>query len=489
MKYRTKLYFALAGIALTSVASGMGLLYIDLKHLLFRAEESKAITVAATTAALIDVDLLKQIRTPQDENTPAYRALKEDLQKARDANRRTHIYIRFLYTIAPNPQDPKEIIYLVDAEENPQLVSHVGEVDTNAYVSGIIFHLHEYYSPGRFIKDQWGTWLSGFSPIYDSDGNYLATVGADISMAQVMSNLRWFSVIFIYGILGALMLSLIGAYFLSLKVTRSLNVLYSCVKEIGQGNLYCSTALESHDEFEDLGQEINKMTKGLREREFLKMNFARYVSKHVLEKILSSGTSTKLEGERRKITVLFSDIRQFTQLAEHLPPEQVVGILNEYFEVMLDVIFAHQGTLDKFIGDGIMVEFGAPLDDPLQEWNAVITAIEMQRELKKLGKRWEQEGKPVIGMGVGVNTGLAVVGSIGSERRLEYTAIGDTVNVAARLEQTTKVLKQHILISESTYEAVKGQFKFIDLGSMTLHGRDEPIHVYAIDPFSESSDN
>ncbi|KAG6559751.1 Adenylate cyclase 1 [Candidatus Rhabdochlamydia oedothoracis] len=216
----------------------------------------------------------------------------------------------------------------------------------------------------------------------------------------------------------------------------------------------------------------------LQERERLKVNFSRYVSDHVLQKILSSSKPTNLEGERRKITVLFSDIRQFTHLSESLPPEQVVALLNEYFKVMLDIIFEHKGTLDKFIGDGLMVEFGAPLDDEIQEKNAVTAAIAMQKALEKLNTTWKQ---PAIQIGIGIHTGFAIVGNVGSEKRMEYTAIGDTVNIASRLEQMTKFTKRSILISEDTYQAIKEEFPAESLGPITLPGRQEPIRVYAIE--------
>jgi adenylate cyclase len=201
-----------------------------------------------------------------------------------------------------------------------------------------------------------------------------------------------------------------------------------------------------------------------------------------MEKILKAGHVARPEGERRKITVLFSDIRQFTQLSEQLPPERVVSLLNEYFESMLEAIFRYQGTLDKFLGDGIMVEFGAPLDDALQEKHAVLTAIDMQKELMKLNAKWKSENKPVIHMGIGIHTGLAVVGNIGSEKRIDYTAVGDTVNVASRLEQATKLLKTSILISETTYLPVENEIKAICLGPMILPGRKEAITIYSIPP-------
>lgn len=145
---------------------------------------------------------------------------------------------------------------------------------------------------------------------------------------------------------------------------------------------------------------------------------------------------------------------------------------------MLDIIFEHKGTLDKFIGDGLMVEFGAPLDDEFQEKNAVTAAIAMQKALEKLNTTWKQ---PTIQIGIGIHTGFAVVGNVGSEKRMDYTAIGDTVNIASRLEQMTKSTKRSILISENTYQTVKEEFPAESLGPITLPGRQEPIRVYAIE--------
>lgn len=482
MKYRSKLYTAFIATALVSSTLGMGVLYWEFRPHILEDEQAKTITVAATTAALLDPTLLSQIRTTSDEKTPAYLALKSDLQKARDANRRPHIFIKFLYTLKPDPTQPDRMIFLVDAESDPRESSAVGDIDHNSPISDIQHHLKDYYSPGIFLTDQWGTWISGFAPVLDSNGNYVATVGADISVDRYFASMRGLTHLMIIGFCVSLAIAFLGAKLVSRKVTESLKELLFCVREIGQGNLRTTALIETKDEFQELGNEVNRMSKGLRERERLKLNFARYVSHHVMEKILKSEAVTKLEGERRKITVLFSDIRSFTKLSEQLPPEKVVSLLNEYFGAMLDVIFRFQGTLDKFIGDGIMVEFGAPLDDAMQEKHAIMTAIQMQKELKALGPKWEKEGKPRIEIGIGIHTGFAIVGSIGSERRLEYTAIGDTVNVAARLENATKTLKKPILISASTYNSIKNEFKAVSLGALELHGRTEPVEVYAVDP-------
>jgi adenylate cyclase len=482
MKYRNKLYLSLAGTAFISSLCGFGILFYEFRQHAFTDEQTKALTVAATTASLINGNLLKNINTQADEASPDYEMAKKELIKARDANRRGDIFIKYLYTLKPNPNHPDQLIYGVDSEEDPRLVRHPGDLVKNAYMIDIIHHLGDYYSPGEFISNPYGVWISGFAPVYDREGNYVATVRADISMERYLLDLQKLMQLFFIAFLVSLLFVFAGGYLLARQISSSLRALLICVREIGLGNLNYKATLKTHDEFEELSNEINNMSKGLQERERLKLNFARYVSQHVMEKILKAETVTKLEGERRKISVLFSDIRQFTQLAERLPPEQVVSLLNEYFESMLNVIFRHQGTLDKFLGDGIMVEFGAPLNDQIQEKHAVMTAVDMQRELKKLLKKWEKEGKPQIEIGIGVHTGLAIVGNIGSEKRIEYTAIGDTVNVAARLEQATKLLKKSILISDTTYEAIKDEFKAVSLGPMILPGRKEAITIYSIEP-------
>ena len=145
---------------------------------------------------------------------------------------------------------------------------------------------------------------------------------------------------------------------------------------------------------------------------------------------------------------------------------------------MVEVVFRNNGTLDKFIGDGMMVIFGAPEDDPFQEEHALKTAIEMQQELKRLAERWKPEGLN-IRSGIGINSGPAVVGNIGSSRRMDYTAIGDTVNLASRLESATKELSVGILVSEYTYMAARGNFRFREMGSIHVKGRTDPVMTYA----------
>ncbi|MEW6557660.1 MAG: adenylate/guanylate cyclase domain-containing protein [Elusimicrobiota bacterium] len=223
----------------------------------------------------------------------------------------------------------------------------------------------------------------------------------------------------------------------------------------------------------------SRSLKELREKELIKDTFGRYVSHQVAEKILQHPEKLEFGGERREVSILFADIRGFTPYAESHTPEEVVATLNEYFSVMIDVIFKNEGTLDKFMGDCIMAIFGAPIEQPDHAIRSVKTAIEMQDALKELNKRRIENGKEPINVGIGVNSGEAVVGNVGSQKRVEYSAIGDIVNVASRLETTSA--KGQILIGSNTYEKIKEQIKAKEIGPVYVKGRTEPVMVYEVE--------
>jgi len=207
----------------------------------------------------------------------------------------------------------------------------------------------------------------------------------------------------------------------------------------------------------------------------------RVVSRQVAEQLMASGVMPKLGGQRKKVTVLMADIRDFTPMTERSDPEEVVAMLNEYFGHMIEVIFRYEGTLDKFIGDAIMAVFGTPVahaDDPVR---AVLAGIEMRRALHALNATREALGKVRIEIGVGISDGEAVAGAIGSEERLEFTVIGDTVNTAARLEGLTKIFPAHKLIfDEPVYQAVKDLVPCDFLAEEQVKGKTHPVQVYGI---------
>jgi adenylate cyclase len=210
----------------------------------------------------------------------------------------------------------------------------------------------------------------------------------------------------------------------------------------------------------------------------------RFLSGAIVEKILASPDQIHLGGENQTATILFSDIRGFTRMAEKMEPQQVVELLNEYFTEMTDLIFENGGTLDKYLGDGIMAVFGAPIAKPDDALRSVKTAIEMQRGLAGLNRNWETRGQPALWAGIGVNTGAVTAGNIGSTKRMDYTVIGDAVNLASRL--CANAAGGQILVSESTYAELKGSLPAKKLDPIRIKGKEAPVAVYEIG-WSESA--
>ena len=224
--------------------------------------------------------------------------------------------------------------------------------------------------------------------------------------------------------------------------------------------------------------ETVKAHKRLAREEVARANYSRFMPEYVVKQLLDNPDSFRLGGVNQTITVLFADIRGFTALSERANPEKVVGLLNRYFSAMSEIIFAHGGTLDKYIGDGLMALFGAPAATPADAVNAVKAAVAMQKRIVTLNTELAAEAFPTIKVGIGLHTGEATIGYIGSDKRSEYTAIGDTVNLAARLE--SNALGGQILISEATRTAVGSIFPSTSLPPLTVKNRVQPVELFEL---------
>lgn len=479
MKYKTKISLTLVGISSTFLLLALSTMIVETRGFVFQLITNQGISVAASAAAEISGDRVEKIKTPSDIGTPDYITVRDKLRAIRDAHRNENIYIKYIYTIYPNPQKPDEFLFGVDAEETQKDFSPPGGVDSGAAEDHLAKHRYRQYSSGSFSHDQWGTWLTGYAPIYNSKGQYVGSVGADLSASfvdRVLFRLVFHGLIILFI---SLLAALLAAHFLAKRATRSLLELDQATREIGKGNFSYQVNLKTGDEFQTLGESMNQMAHGLLEKERMKTGFAHYMSKTLMEKIIS-GEGCKLEGEKRKITVLFADIKGFTKIAEQLPPEEVMEMLNEYFGAMIDIVFKHNGMLDKMIGDALMAEFGIAVDDPQQEKNALATAIEMQQTLVQLRERWKKAGRPEFHVGIGIHTGEAIVGTIGSTSQMQFTAIGDTVNTASRLERATRKYNEEIIVSEEVIRSFQGEFPIAPLGDIELAGKENRIRAYAI---------
>ena len=217
----------------------------------------------------------------------------------------------------------------------------------------------------------------------------------------------------------------------------------------------------------------------LAREEVARANYSRFLPEYVVKQMLENPESFKLGGVSQTITILFADIRGFTRISEHAPPEKIVNLLNRYFSAMTDIIFAHGGTLDKYLGDGLMALFGAPTATPDDASNALNAAVAMQRRLLGINRELRDEGFQEIGVGMGLHTGEVVVGYIGSDRRSEYTAIGDAVNTSSRLE--SNALGGEILISDATAKAAHSRYKLKPREPIMVKNRQQPVNLWEVD--------
>lgn len=211
----------------------------------------------------------------------------------------------------------------------------------------------------------------------------------------------------------------------------------------------------------------------------LKTTMYRYMTQEVAEELLKGGDA-KMGGDRKEVSVLFSDIRSYTSLTEKLQAEEVVSMLNEYFESMVEAIFKHKGTLDKYIGDAIMAVFGSPLPLPDHAWRAVQTAVEMRHRLAAFNEKRRKENKEQISIGMGINSDSVISGNIGSSKRMEFTAIGDGVNLGSRLESASKQYGCDIIISEYTFAPCKDLIWHRELDCIRVKGKNDPVRIYEV---------
>ncbi len=261
-------------------------------------------------------------------------------------------------------------------------------------------------------------------------------------------------------------------------MSRALTRMNNALGKLAQHEYVKVTGVSTGDELESLADGFNSMVDGLQERDKLRSTFGKYMTEAVMEHLMAG--KVQLGGETLKVTILFTDIRSFTSISEKMEAHALVALLNEYFTDMVTAIMEEDGVVDKYIGDAIMAVFGAPVQREKDPLHAVRAAVHMRVALGKLNERLHERGMPGIRTGIGIHTGDVVAGNIGSDTRMEYTVIGDAVNLASRLESSTKDVGVDILISEDTYEAVKNEIDARPVRELTVKGREKPVMTYEV---------
>ncbi len=322
---------------------------------------------------------------------------------------------------------------------------------------------------------EYGTLLR---PLYGQPGDSLQIVAViQKSYNENMANLQAFQNVLLQFYLAVIAISLIAVILLARSVTRPILDLARRVRRIEAGDYGQAVAVTGQDEIGQLAGSINTMAAGLAEKEKVRDLLGKVVSHEIAEELLSK--TIALGGEERVVTVLFADIKGFTSLCENLAPEAVLTLLNRYLSEITEVIERHHGVVDKYTGDSVMALFGAPLSRPGDAGNAIATALAIQSTMAALNEANLAQGMFAIEAGIGVHTGLVVAGNLGSQNRLNYTVIGDSVNLSARLEGLTRRYHVPNIVSEATRRDAPG-FVYRELDLVRVAGKKEPVRIFEV---------
>ncbi|MEK7851981.1 MAG: adenylate/guanylate cyclase domain-containing protein, partial [Deltaproteobacteria bacterium] len=271
----------------------------------------------------------------------------------------------------------------------------------------------------------------------------------------------------------------VGIFLMATLMVKPIKLMVVGVRAIGEGKFHQRIDIKRRDEIGELTTAFNDMAKGLEEREFIRNTFHKFVDKGIADELLKNPDKVKLGGDRKKVSVLFTDIRGFTPMSESMSPEEVVALLNKHFSGMLPIIKNNGGVLDKFIGDAMMVTFGTPFSKDDDALRAVKTGLMMREMRRLLNEERAKEGKGPIHIGIGINTGHVVAGNIGSEERMEYTVLGDVVNIASRIEALSS--EEDVIITEDTYKEVMNSIIVSqDKEEVSLKGKSRPVTIYRV---------
>lgn len=266
------------------------------------------------------------------------------------------------------------------------------------------------------------------------------------------------------------------------RIARNTKLLFNLqlnvLKKVEHGDYASRVPIVSNDEFSLIARQTNQMIEGLKEREFIRDTFGRYVTEEVRDLILSQ--KIPLNGEVRTVTILFSDIRDFSTYSESRHPREVIAKINAYFAEMTEAIHKNGGIVLEYLGDGIEAVFGAPSPVHNHGERAIQSALEMRTKLMSLNQHWERKNDTPLKHGIGIHTGEVVAGIVGPPSRLSYKMIGDTVNLAARIQELTKTFDSDILISGDTYLSLNNQFNTRCFGTVTVRGKKIETDIYGV---------
>lgn len=447
--------------------------------------QQRLLTVASAVAAMVDTHELAQVALGEESSAAVVPRLHQQFA----AIARRDPDIQSIYLLRPTAE-PTRLRFFVDMVTDGKS-AEPGEEFSAAELPFLYQGFESPVVEDRPYADEFGLSLSGYAPVRNEADKVVALVGVDVNASR-LDALQW-NIWRVTAVLfgAALLLVTAASLIVARSIRNPLSAMISATALIAGGKLDTRLSLTRRDEFGLLGRHFDDMAAELAERQFIRDTFGRYVSEDVARTLLARGKDLALGGEERVITILFSDLRNYTAISEQLTPGQMVGMLNEYLGVMNEVIDRHRGCVIEFLGDAILAVFGAPDYQADHAEAAVRCAVAMREGLDRLNETWQtsewaaqwrRAGIDHIEQRIGIHTGPVVAGNLGSPTRMKYAVIGDSVNVASRLEALNKELDTTILLSDDVRVRLSSDLvaRCQDRGEFTVKGRQKSLRVYSL---------
>jgi class 3 adenylate cyclase len=461
--------FALTVIATSALIGAVG--FFAARAFINEGIRLRLQDITTLAASGVDPETTAKLRKREDEDIPEYAKVKGYLQKVKQTD--PDIQFVYLYRIEPSGK----VYFVADNEpEDSKNISHLGDEYDEMPELG-----RAQYRPGvgaetekDFTKDQWGAYLSSYIPIVNASGQIECALGIDMSARAVQN----YEVRFLKALLSFTLLTtafvLIASVWCSRRISRPLLKIADDLGRVQRLELDGETNIHSIvREVIIMRDAVTKLKSSLR-------SFRKYVPADLVADLMALGQEARLSAEKHEVTIFFSDIVNFTTISERIPPEQLVDDLAIYFDGMTRAIVDHKGTVDKYIGDAIMAFWGAPRPLSDHAVQACLAAIKCRDHARAAAEQQRQKGQLPMLTRIGLNSGAAIIGNIGYDERLNYTAVGDMVNLGSRLEGLNKIYGTEILISEATWLLAQDaiEARFVDV--VAVKGKSVPVRIYEL---------
>jgi adenylate cyclase len=409
-------------------------------------------------------------------NSDEHKRLIEGCRHIREVNPD----VRFIYTMRADSDGT--IRFIIDSDWDPapgadnEGCAHFGDIyeTVDPEMAAFVANPRGIKVDTDYYTDEWGTWMTGLVPLYRADGSLEAVIGIDIAAEKILTAQKRHTLILAIIILALVLPVGFAGYFVSRQIARPIMALTGDMEKIQTLQLDGSTGKGSRiREVVDMQLALENMKSGLR-------SFRKYVPADLVNELLLEHQEAVLGATKQELSVFFSDIKDFTTISESLDPETLAECLGEYFNGMTGTLQRHEATVDKFIGDAIMAFWNAPRSIPDHAMYACEAALSCRDFLAGAAQNWSEQGRPLFTTRIGIHTGEAVVGNIGYSERLSYTAIGDTVNLASRLEGLNKLYGTSIIISEATRDAAGDGYLYRLLDIVRVKGKSRGVSIYEL---------